>query len=152
MSTTITLALRAEDAKPILRQAAYDAAKYSAQLDYCMKNIGNHPRWSGSTFADWRKEITDRFLKAKRMVEAFGVEYEQTSEQETLTVDWRWVGGKSKLVRIAGIAFNEVTGSQPDYDNPFPSYRGEVHSQACHAAAGRVVRTWLGTMQEAKAA
>lgn len=147
----VTLTLRADDVEPFLRKAAYDAAMNSALCDYITPKTGNRPTW-GDSFAECRKEWQARFLRAKRIVEAFGVEYEQTSEAETMTIDWRWIGGTSKLVKVAGIAFNEVKGSQPDYKNPFPSYRGEVHSQACHAAAKRVVRNWLALIEERKAA
>lgn len=85
-------------------------------------------------FKRWQAQ----FLSAKRIVEAFGVEYEQTSEQETLTLHFDYVGGK----RVNRGMFVEVVGSEPDYSHPRPAYRSGVHSYACHAAAERVVRAW----------
>ena len=83
------------------------------------------------------------------MVEAFGVEYEPTSQDETLTVDYRYVGGTTKVKNFPGIGpVGWSTGSKPDYDHPYPSYRGEVHSEACRQAADRVVRRWRETLAD----
>lgn len=136
----ITLTFEASDIEPILRRAATDAARYSAYVDYFTKRTGNLPlAFSEKNRAEWRAQ----FLRAKRIVEAFGVEYEQTSEAETLTVGYPWVGGKT---RRGELGFNITTGSVQDFKNPFPSYRREVHSQACYAAAERVVRRWWETL------
>lgn len=154
MSKTITLALRAEDAEPILRHAAKEAAEFGALLDYATrKTTGIRHRGMGESYDDARRRWHQRFAKAKRMVEAFGVEYEPTSEGEALTVDYRYVGGKTKVKNIPGIGpVGWTTGSQPDYDNPYPAFRGEIHTEACRAAADRVVRRWLASLELAKAA
>lgn len=141
--TTINLALRATDAEPILREAARDAAKYSAYLDCITRQTGNSPKSSGESLADARKDWQAKFLRAKRIVEAFGVEYEQTSEQETMTVDYPFVGGKTKVMDIAGVKFGMRSGSRPDYANPYPYYWSGVHAEACRHAAARTVRKWM---------
>lgn len=147
MTKTIRLALQADDAQPILWEAARTAAEFGALLDHVTRKTGGvRHRGHSETFDDARKRWHQRFAKAKRMVEAFGVDYEPTSEAETLTVDYRWVGGTTKVVRIPGIGpIGHTTGSKPDYAHPFPSYRGEVHAEACRKAADRVVRTWQAT-------
>jgi hypothetical protein len=148
----ITLTLRADDAEPILREAAIDAAKFSAFLDTITRRTGNSPCNSGETLEAARKRWQKRFLRAKRIVESFGVEYQPTSEQETLTVAYPYVGGTTKLMDVGGIKFGMRSGSKPDYDHPYPHYRGEVHAEACRHAGDRVVRTWratIGQMAEA---
>jgi hypothetical protein len=144
MNKTITLELRVEDAEPILRAAAKEAAEFGGLLDHVTRKTGGiRHQLFREKFDDARKRWHQRFAKAKRMVEAFGVEYEPTSEAETLTVDYRWIGGTTKVKRIPGIGpVGWTTGSQPDYAHPFPSYRGEVHAEACRQAASRVVRAW----------
>lgn len=138
----VTLELRADDAEPILRKAAYEAAKFGAWCDYITARTYNPP---GSP-AQRKKEWLANFLRAKRIVETFGVEYEPTSEQETLTVGYRYVGGRAENI----VGFTVIRGSKPDYSNPVPQYRGEVHSQACHAAADRVVRAWRRTLGDSR--
>lgn len=144
MSKTVRLELRADDAEPILLAAAKEAAEFGGLLDHVTRKTGGvRHQGHNETFDDARKRWHQRFAKAKRMVEAFGVEYEPTSEAETLTVDYRWVGGTTKVVRLPGIGpVGCRSGSQPDYKHPFPSYRGEVHAEACRQAAQRVVRSW----------
>jgi hypothetical protein len=139
---TITLQIRQDDAEPILRQAAMDAAKFGAWLDYITRKTVNQPSAWGNTFEDRRKEWQEHFLKAKRMVEAFGLEVEPTSEGETLEVYIPMKNEKRKLKVIAGLAFNEVSGGEPDYAHPLPSWRRSVHEEACRQAADRVVRRW----------
>ena len=150
MNKTITLELRPEDAEPILRKAAQDAAKWGALLDYATRKTGNlRDRGYGESYEDARKRWQQSFIKAKRMVEAFGVEYEQTSEAEALTVDYRLVGGKVKVLNLSG-SVGKVgvrTGGEFDYKHPYPAFRGEVHSQACYAAADRVVRKWRALIE-----
>jgi hypothetical protein len=78
-----------------------------------------HPpvhRWD--RLAEEKKEWLARFLAAKRIVEAFGVEYEPTSEAETMTVHFPMKSQK---------------------------YRHGIHAEACRQAAKRVVRTWRAT-------
>jgi hypothetical protein len=148
----VILSLRGEDAKPILEQAARDAAYYGGWLDHITRRTWNSPQGMSETFEEARARWQKKFLAAKRIVEAFGVEIESTSEEETLTVEFPHVGGKKKLVKIGGIAFNEVTGSKPDYKDPRPRYRGAVHLEAAWAAASRVVRAWERLLSERKAA
>lgn len=141
---TITLELKPDDAEPILRQAAFEAAKYSALCDYVTKRTYNSPWRSGQTFEETRKRWDELFRKAKRMVEAFGVEYQQTSEEETLTVAFDTAGGTTKVVDLGG-AVGKVgwrSGGELDFKHPKPSYRGGVHEEACRQAAERTVRTW----------
>lgn len=146
MAKTITLELRMEDAEPILREAAYEAAKYGAWCDYITPRTYNPPvRVTPEARAGW----ATRFLRAKRIVESFGVEYEPTSESETLTVHIPDKVLKSHLVKIAGMTFRHVDESVSDPKRAMPEHRREVHSQACHAAADRVVRAWKTTTQAA---
>lgn len=147
MRKQITLALRADDAEAYLRQAAEDAAKFGAWVDYIGPRTWHGPRWGDRAAA--KKEWQALFLKAKRIVEAFGVEYEQTSEEETLTVDFPHVGGKTKVV---GGLLRVTTGSAPDYKDPRPAYRRGVHEEACRQAADRVVRRWRAMLEEVAAA
>lgn len=141
MSKTITLALRAEDAEPILRQAAYNAAKYGAWCDFFTRKTVGIP-------AGERPQWTAKFLEAKRVVEAFGVEYEATTEPETMGLYYPYVGGK----RINRGFFNEIVGGKPDYKNPLPQYRAEIHAEACRQACERVVRRWRQSLELAEAA
>lgn len=134
----ITLTILADDAKPILWQAAFEAAKFGAWTDYFASHVGNLP--SGMDRKTWQ----GRFLKAKRMVEVFGVEYEPTSEAETLTVDYPWEGGTREFV--AGVGY-VTSGQTQNLNLPYPSYRREVHTKACEAAADRVVRRWRASLE-----
>lgn len=142
---TITIDLRPEDAEPILRQAAKDAARYGGMIDYITRKTGGVPgrEWRPrDNFDDLRKEWQQTYLRAKRTVEAFGVEIEATSEPETMTITFPFVGGKRKLNKLGDLAFYTVEGSKPDYKNPTPHYYRDVHVEACIAAADRVVRRW----------
>lgn len=154
MSKTITIELRLEDAEPILRHAAREAAEFGSLLDYVTRKTGNRRHQGhGESYEDARKRWHQRFVKGKRMVESFEVEYEQVSEGETLTVDYQWVGGTRKIMKIPGIGPVGVTsGSEPDYNHPFPSCRGEIHAEACRRAAERVVCRWRAALSYAKVA
>jgi hypothetical protein len=147
MRTTIMLELRPDDAEPYLREAAEEAAKLGAWVDYLTRKCGNLP--CGFDVLDERKkEWRMKFLRAKRIVEAFGVEYEQTSEEETMTVDYPTVGTKYKIVNL-GPPLGRVrmgSGGSPDFKHPYPSYRSGVHAEACRQAALRVVRRWRETI------
>lgn len=143
MKPNVTLTLRADDAEPILRKAAYEAAKFGAFVDYITRKTYNAPGNYFVMHGQWQ----DWFLAAKRIVEAFGIEYEPTSEEETLTVHFDYVGGTRHPRKIAGMTFVEVRDSKPDYKHPRPAYRRDVHSQACHAAAERVVKAWRETLK-----
>lgn len=150
---TVTITLRIEDAEPILRKAAYEAAKFSAWCDHVTNRTHRCPgRGYGENLADARKRWNVKFLAAKRIVNSFGFEYEQTSEEETLTVHIPMKNQKRKLRKVAGMIFNEVSGGEPDYKHPEPMYRGEVHELACHAAADRVVRAWRAELENREAA
>lgn len=125
MPPTVTLSLLAEDAEPILRAAAYRAAYHSALLDHMTARTVDCP--GPGDFREARKAWNAQFFAAKRIVEAFGVEYEQTSEAETLTVYYDLKPGKV---------------AQPDYSKAYPRHAREVHNEACRQAAARVVRKW----------
>lgn len=150
MRKTITLELRTEDAEPLLREAAERAAKYGAFLDNFTKRTYMVPR--SGPIEDAREVWKAKFLKAKRMVEAFGVEYEPTSEGETLTIYIPDKVLKSHLVKIAGVTLRHIDKSEPDFKNPLPCYRGGTHEEACRQAADRVVRRWRAMIEQAKAA
>ena len=60
--------------------------KSSAFCDHITRRTYDGPEWrQGETYEDRKKRWHAEFIKAKRIVEAFGVEYEPTSEGETLT-------------------------------------------------------------------
>lgn len=142
----VTVTLRSDDAEPILFKAAFDAAKFGSYCDYITRRTGNTPSGDPET---WKKN----FLAAKRTVEAFGIEYEQVSEQETITIAFNYVGGKRKVVNMPGIGpVGWRTGSEPDYKNPYPNFYSMVHGHACEAAARRTVRSWKALSSQAQAA
>lgn len=147
MSNAIMLALRPEDAEPILREAAREAAEFGGLLDHVTRRVERKPyRGHGEAYEVTRKNWQARFAKAKRMVEAFGVDVESTSEAETVTVDYPYEGGKRKPMDVAGVRFNYVTGSQPNYKKPYPVHWRGVHAEAAIQAADRVVRRWRQTI------
>lgn len=86
MNTKVSLTLLADDAAPILYNAAEMAARYGALCDYITIRTYDSPGRNGPSLADSKKEWLAKFLSAKRIVESFGVEYEPTSEGETMTV------------------------------------------------------------------
>lgn len=139
----IALTLHADDVESFLRQAADDAARYSALVDHMTPRTYQSPWRSGVPFEAQHKEWNARFLRAKRIVEAFGVEYEMTSEAETLTVHIPMKGQKRKMHTVAGLArFATLSGGVPDLKHPLPCYFGGVHAEACRQAADRTVRKW----------
>jgi hypothetical protein len=145
---TVSVALPIEAAERILREAAKDAAYYGALVDHVTRAAGNRPgSLKGKTFDDARAEWRRDYLEAKRLVEAFGVEVEQTSEAETIGVGY---GTKPKLgpngrprKLVLGM-FREV---ETDFDKRHPEYRREVHAEACRQAAARVVRAWRSLLE-----
>lgn len=145
MTDKVTLTLRADDAEPILREAAFTAAKFSAFCDFLTRNTVGLP-------CDWnrlderKKEWQVVFLRAKRVVESFGVEYERTTEEETMTVYVPDKVLRSHIVNVGGIRMRHVDKSVPDPKRAMPQLRAAVHSEACHAAAERVVRRWREAM------
>lgn len=151
MRKQIALSLRVDDAEPILRQAAYDAAKFGAWCDYFDRRTVMRPQ-SSEPIEVAKKNWLAAFLSAKRIVEAFGVEYEPTSEEETLGVYIPIKVVKSHTVKIAGFAFEHVDKSVPDPKNARPQYKSGVHAEACRQAADRVVRRWQAMLHEAATA
>jgi len=151
MPNPITITLRAEDAEPILREAARKAALAGACVDYITKRTERSP-WvyaRRQPFDDWRRATQAEFIRAKRMVEAFGVDYEPTSEEETLTVCYPMKNEKRTPVAIGGLLrYTRVEGGEPDYKKPIPKYQGGVHEEACKQAADRVVRRWRATLAD----
>jgi hypothetical protein len=142
MSKTINLVMRADDAEPILWDAARQAAKYGAWADYITRRTVNPPQ-----DLRHRGEWQEKFLQAKRLVEAFGVEYERVSEEETLGVYIPHKVLKSHLVKVAGMTMRHVDKSVPDPKNAMPQYSSGICSEACKAAADRVVRAWRSTLE-----
>lgn len=140
----VTVKLPIDYAEKVLRDAAYKAAYFGSLLDYMTRRTKQRPG-PGYTLDEGRIAWKEGYLSAKRVVQAFGVEYEPVSEQETLTVTYEYKGGKTKRVMIAGLLkFNHTEGGRLDYDNPIPCYRGEVHREACEHAAASVVKSWKG--------
>ncbi|HZP68392.1 MAG TPA: hypothetical protein VFB29_00495 [Pseudolabrys sp.] len=152
--TKVTITLPADDAEPFLRRAAEDAAKFGAWCDYLGPKTRLAPSWGGLDYREAKAEWRERFLKAKRIVEAFGIEYEPTSEAETMTVDFDVIGGKVRLTpHIPGVGRVGIrSGATLDYKHPRPAYRRAVHEEACRQAAIRVVRRWRAMIEEAIAA
>jgi len=149
---TITLALRAEDAEPILRLHAELAARYGAFCDHITRKTVERPN-AYTPIEEARAEWLAKFLQAKRVVESFGLEYEPTSEAETLTVYVPDKVLKSRIVKgVAGMSFRLIDKSVPDPKNARPKWRGGVHQEACRHAAERVVRRWRAALAQAAAA
>lgn len=143
MSSTVTVALQADDIEPWLRQAADDAARYSSLADHIGRATYHAPLGHGESYEDARARWQRAFLKARRIVQAFGVDYEPVSEEETLTITFDEIGGRTKVMRLPGLGpVGWRTGGRPDYRHPRPCYRGGVHHAACNAAADRVIRRW----------
>lgn len=147
----ISITLPADDLEPILRDAAFDAARYSAWCDYIVPHRtymgpGSNNRIPAAEIkARWR----GKFLRGKRIVEAFGVEYEPVSEEETVYVSYpHRKGEKREPVSIGGLVmFTRVSGGTVDFKKPEITYRGgEIHEEACKQAADRVVRKWRASL------
>jgi len=138
----VTVTIPADEAERVLREAARAAALYGAMVDYITRRTDMMPTWNGAkSFVEARADWQRRFLKAKATVECFGIEYEPTSESETMTIGFenKPVRDKrGKEVIVAGL-FRRV---ESDFTKPIPSYRRHVHEAACDAAADRVVRRW----------
>jgi len=139
---TITLDLLAEDAEPILREAAQLAARRSAQLDHITRQTVDAPYTVPTKLEEARAAWRVEFLRAKRMVEAFGVEYEATSEAETMGVYIPDKVLKSHLRKVGAFTFRHIDKSVPDPKNARPRYLRGIHYEACAQAADRVVRRW----------
>lgn len=148
---TITLDIRTEDAEPILRQYAELAARYGALVDHMTKRTVGRPS-SSLPLDECKAEWQEKFLRAKRIVESFGVDYEMTTAEETLTTYIPDKVLKSHLVKVAGVTFRHVDKSIPDPKNAMPQYRSGVHAEACKAAADRVVRRWRAALAEVREA
>lgn len=124
---TVTITIGIADSVPIVREAAFQAARCGALLDHVTRKTHESPASAGA-YDSYREQWREKFLRHKRICEAFGVEHETTSEQETLTVTFAYLPG-----RVA----------KQDFSKPYPTYWRDVHIQACHAAAERVVRKFL---------
>lgn len=149
---TITLELRPEDAEPILREAAYKTALYGGRWLHVTRRCVNRPGVSSGDFESASKEWHREYLAAERLVEAFGVEPETTSEGETLTVYVPDIVLKSHIVDLGrGMKFRHIDSSKPDPNrkNWRPEYRRGVHEEAARQAADRVVRRWRVTVYPA---
>ncbi len=142
----VTLELRVEDAEPILRKDAYEAAKYSAWLDHITKRTVSSPCSTSRDFDADRKDWNLKFLSNKRLVESFGIDYEILSEQEVLGVYIPEKVLKSRIVKLAGFSIREVQKSEPDPANAQPRYQSSICLEACKQAADRVVRNWQATL------
>lgn len=115
----VQISLRKEDAAYVLHGAAFDAAKYGALCDYMASNVSDIPSDAlmlGASLVEVKKEWTGRFLRAKRITEAFGVDYAPVTEDATV----------SPLSKPA-------PGMKPRR-----CYREREHLAACEAAATRV--------------
>lgn len=137
MKVTVTIPIEA--AEKMLREAAKAAALYGALVDHMTRKTSNRP--GPQSFDEARKQWAREFLRAKKIVECFGLEYEPTSEAEALTVTYGTKPVKDRRGRqetVLGI-FRRV---EADYSQILPCYRREVHEHACDAAADRVVRRW----------
>lgn len=153
MKAIVTPALLADDAEPILREAAVEAAKFGSLCDYITRKTYN-VRYvgHGETIDDARKRWTAKYLRAKRIVEAFGVAVDQPSEGETLTVHVPNKNEKRTRVKVGGLLqYTRVEGGVPDYKNAMPEQRRDVWEEACRQAADRVVRRWRATLLETAA-
>lgn len=146
MKKTVTIELPVEEAESILRSHAGIAARFGAYLDYITRRTYQMPGPEYTAFDDRRKIWNEKYLGSLRVVRAFGIEPERTSEEETLTVHIPMKNEKRKLRVIAGMQFNEVSGGEPDYKHPIPEHRVRVHLEACIAAAERTVRKWKETL------
>lgn len=151
--TTITIELRTEDAEPILREAALEAARFGSLIDHVTRRTYNvRHQGHGESLEDAKARWRQRFLKGKRMVEAFGVDYEMVSEGETLSVHWPDKVLKSTIVTVGNLMrYRRIDKSVPDPKRAMPECRGEIHEQACKAAAERTVRRWRETLTAAAA-
>jgi hypothetical protein len=144
---TVTVTLTLDDAEPILLRAAEDAAKFGGWLDYVTRRTYNAPTGHGETLDAARKRWQPRYAAARRVVRAFGIDPEETSEEEALTITHPYKGGKRVPVNVGGlIHYTRIEGSQPDYNDPMPCYRSDVHAEACRQAAKRTVRLWRATV------
>lgn len=152
----VTVTLKVADAEPILRKAAEDAAKFGGWYDYIDRRTYNSPSRTGEPHDKARKRWREQYLAAKRIVAAFGIEAEETSEEEALTVYHPYKGGKrvpfmdgKKPLTVPGFGIiTRTVGSEPDYNDPHPYYRGDVHAEACRQAAARTVRNWHASLAE----
>jgi len=129
----VTITLHVDDAEALLREAAYEAAKFGALCDYATRRTSTVPRKFKESLdhamARWRK----RFIRGKRVVEAFGLKYERTSEEETMTMH-----AALKLGYASGIADKRGLPASA-YQKPRQQYRGSIHDEQ---AAERVVKMW----------
>lgn len=141
----VSISLAPADAEVILQQYAETAARYGSLGDYITRKTVDAPGsiyLSAKHYDEAKREWHEKFLRAKRIVEAFGVECQYPTEAETLGVYIPSKVLKSHLVKVAGMTFEHVDKSAPDPKNSRPRYKGRVHAEACRAAADRVVANW----------
>lgn len=145
MAKTVTLTLQIPDARPILHHAAYDAAYFSALVDYVTTKTANRPGGFANSLADAKVEWNRKFLRARRVVNSFGMDYERIPEEEVINPKGYvpYEGGTRKLEKVGGVSFVRVEGSKPNYKKAGPMFRGEAFRAACKVSAERVVTLWL---------
>jgi hypothetical protein len=149
----VTITLPADDLEPTLRKYAFEAARYSAWCDHIQPYrtyMGPGPGYgSRLTAQEVKAEWREKFLRGKRIVEAFGIEYEQTSEDETVYISYPHMKGeKRERVNVGGLmAFTRVSGGTADFKKPEITFRGGVHEEACNQAAERVIRKWRASLK-----
>jgi hypothetical protein len=138
--TIITANFQLEDAEGLLLHWAARAAEYSAYLDYGTRKTWNLPT-VGRSYDDARADWNVEFLRAKRMVEAFGAVVQYVSKEEAITYHQAY-RVKRRVVAM-GTAFNEVESYGP-YVVPH-LVRGYL-KDACAAAARRCVAQWRSSI------
>lgn len=140
-AASIHLTLRVEDAEPILRQAAFDAAKFGGYLDNVPRRIWNSPA-RGSKYEESRAEWRGKYLAAKRIVEAFGVEVELADGDFVGTHYPHTKGGKREILDVGGLKFAMMKGAKTDHSRPEKQWLGVRFQEAAEAAQGRAVAKW----------
>jgi hypothetical protein len=152
MKTLVTISpLPIEIAEPILRDAAYRYARYSALLDL-PSTMHNLPTGHGQRYEDARAVWLAGFKEARTLCLAFGVlDPENTSDEEREYITFpHWVGGRRKIISVPGLGkFSRHSGGKPDLKRPVRTYRGGIHTEACHAAADRTVKAWRASFEPA---
>jgi hypothetical protein len=128
--TTVTANFQLEDAERLLSYWAARAAEYSAYLDYGTRKTWNLPI-IGRSYDDARADWNVEFLRAKRMVEAFGAVVQYVSKEETI------VFHQDMRPKCAGSSVVEPFGP---YVVPH-LVRGYL-KDGCAAAARRCVAQW----------
>lgn len=150
MANVVKITLQVRDARPILWQAARDAAYYGSLTDYITLRTWNAPG-ARKPIADLKVDWRRKFLAAKRVVNSFGVDYFAVSEEDTVNPKGHvpYVGGRVKKLRLGSLGtIGMREGARPDPKKAEPQYKGAHHLQACDAAADKTVEFWLSTMND----